>query len=123
MKKIPVIAVGALLASSLVGGCGGGSSGYCDAVKADAQTLTNFTSPAVQPDFAKIPDFLTDANQLEGKAPKEVKEDWTVITSTLQSLSDALKDVGMTYEQFATFLKADRELAGKLVKLTKVTPQ
>ena len=30
---------------------------------------------------------------------------------------------GGTPEQFATFLKADRELAGKLVKLTKVTPQ
>ncbi|RNL79268.1 hypothetical protein [Nocardioides marmorisolisilvae] len=103
MKKIPVMVAAALLGSSLVSGCGG-SSGYCDTVKADAQTLTDFTSPAVQPDFAKIPAFLKDAKDLESKSPKEVKEDWSVITSTLQSLSDGLADVGMTYAQFATFL-------------------
>jgi tripartite-type tricarboxylate transporter receptor subunit TctC len=30
---------------------------------------------------------------------------------------------GGTPEQFAAFLKADREMAGKLVKLAKVQPQ
>ena len=104
MKKIPVMAVGALLASGLVSGCGGGTSAYCNEVKADAVTLTNFTSPDVRPDFAKIPAFLTDAKKLQRKSPKEVKEDWSVITSTLQSLSDGLKDAGMTFPQFATFL-------------------
>ena len=104
MTKIPTLVTGALLASCLVSGCGGGTSGYCDAVRADAQTLTNFTSPSVQPDFRKIPAFLSDAKQLQAKAPEEVADDWSVIISALQSLSDGLQDAGMTYAQFAVFL-------------------
>ena len=108
MKKTPVLVAAVLLASGLVAGCGSGSSGYCDSVKKDAGTLTDFTSPEVQPDFAKIPAFLADAKQLQRKAPKEVADDWSVITSTLESLSDGLKDAGLTYAQFAEFLQTGK---------------
>ena len=104
MQKIPVLAILAVLASSLAAGCGSGSSAYCETVRSDAATLTNFTAPDIQPDFAKIPAFLAAAEQLERKAPREVEDDWSVITSTLESLSDGLEDAGLTYEQFATFL-------------------
>lgn len=107
MTKLPVIAAAVLLGSSLVVGCGG-SDNYCNAIKADAATLTNFTSPDVQPDFAKIPAFLADANDLESKAPKQVKDDWGVITTTLQSLADSLKDAGLTFPEFATFLNTGK---------------
>jgi hypothetical protein len=111
MTKVPVIVAAVLLSSSLVVGCGSGDR-YCNAVKADASTLTNFTSPDVQPDFAKIPAFLRDARDLEAKAPPQVKDDWAVITSTLQSLADSLKDAGLTFPQFATFLATGRLPAG-----------
>lgn len=104
MSKIVVVLAGVLLAASLVSGCGGDSE-YCSTVKADAATLTDFTSPDVRPDFARIPVFLADAKSLQAKAPKQVTEDWAVITSTLASLADSLKDAGMTFDEFATFLR------------------
>lgn len=104
MRKIPLVVAGVLLGTGLVTGCGSTTSKYCDAVKADAATLTDFTSTQVQPDFSKVPAFLADAKDLQAKAPADVEKDWVVITSTLDSLADSLKDVGLTFAQFATFL-------------------
>ena len=105
MRTVVVIATAALLGSSVVSGCGGANAGYCDAIKADAPILTDFTATDVKPDFTNIPRFLVDAKQLGRQAPDDVKGDWNIVVKTLEGLTEALKAAGLTFPQFETFLE------------------
>lgn len=96
MKRIGTLAATAVLGATLLVGCGGGSSAdaYCDSLD-EAQDTFSALNDA---DAAAIEDFKNAAEDLEGDAPDDVKDDWAVINKSYDGLEDGLDEAGLTFE-------------------------
>jgi len=80
-----------LLIVPLLAGCGGGKS-YCEAVKAHQEEngsvmRSNARTGALQ--------LLPAFEDLAGKAPDDVKDDWQLLVTRITALHDALQDAGV----------------------------
>lgn len=107
-KSMTMAAAGTLFAAALLTGCGGGdddkkASGggdYCDTLKSAAKNIASFTADGATPDFTQFQQFLDDADKLADEAPGEVKDDWKIMTDTMDELTVVLEDAGLSIEQF-----------------------
>jgi len=81
----------ALLALTLLSGCGGGDD-YCDAVKANQARLTDVTgSEGPGALLAALPVF----RDLAEEAPDDIADDWQAFLDPLEGLDAALRDAGV----------------------------
>ncbi len=93
MKRIGTLAATAVLGATLLTGCGGGTDAYCDSLD-DAQGKFSALNDA---DASALEDFKNAAEDLEGDAPDEVKDDWGVINSAYDDLEKSLDEAGLTF--------------------------
>jgi hypothetical protein len=81
----------ALLAVTLLGGCGGGDD-YCDAVKENQARLSDVTSSGTPGALLQaLPVFTTLADE----APDDIADDWRAFLDPLEGLDAALRDAGV----------------------------
>ena len=108
MRRTALITAGLLLGAGLLGGCGGGDDGgskasggdYCDTLKEAQKNIKSFTAEDATPDFSKFQDFLDTAKELADEAPSKIKDDWDTMLGAMNDLTSALKDAGLTIEDF-----------------------
>jgi hypothetical protein len=93
------VAVAVVTAALLVGGCADQQEKYCDAVKDHQQELGEVLGDG-------SPDALLKAlpifRELEGKAPEDIRDEWTTVIDAIEGLQKALKDAGVdaaTYDR------------------------
>jgi hypothetical protein len=81
------------LSAGLLSGCGGDPyAGYCDAVKSHQQSLSKTLDAGGQQALLKaLPIF----EQLQDKAPSDVRDDWKTLTGALRRLQDAVDAAGV----------------------------
>lgn len=80
----------ALLVLPLLAGCGHGQS-YCDAVQDHQSDLGSIVSGG---DRAALIQALPIFEDLQGKAPDDVADDWELLVTRIKALDTALKDAG-----------------------------
>ena len=83
----------------LATGCKSQQEKYCDAVKDHQQQLGEVLGGGA-PDalFKALPIF----HELEGKAPEDIRDEWTTVIDAVEGLQKALKDAGVdpaTYDR------------------------
>lgn len=80
-----------LLIAPLLAGCGGGKS-YCETVKAHQEEIGSvMRSDSRTGALQLLPAF----EDLAGKAPHDVQDDWQLLVTRITALHDALKDAGV----------------------------
>jgi hypothetical protein len=87
----PIVALAAVL--SVAGGCGGSDySSYCDAVTGHQEQLTDTFGSGGR---AALIDALPAFEDLQAKAPSDIRGDWDQIVTSLQGLQSALRAAGV----------------------------
>ena len=84
---LPIFALGAPF---LATGCGG--DGYCDAVTSHQRELSDLVS---QQSPTALLQGLPALEDLQSKAPADIKPDWQQVVGRLQALRDALREAGV----------------------------
>jgi hypothetical protein len=82
------VAAGALLLAGLAGCGGSAQASYCDEVKSQQAQLSKVIGDGGE---AALIDALPIFRRLQGKAPADVRRDWTTLVDALSGLDDALK--------------------------------
>lgn len=88
MTPRPATVAATLLVLSLLAGCGHGQS-YCDAVQGHQSDLGSIVSGG---DRAALIQALPIFEDLQGKAPDDVADDWGLLVTRIKALDTALKD-------------------------------
>ena len=88
-----------LAITTLATGCKAQEEKYCDAVKDHQQELGEVLGDG-QPDalFKALPIF----HELEGRAPDDIRDEWTTVIDAVEGLQKALKDADVdpaTYDR------------------------
>ena len=88
-----------LLLALVTAGCADQQEKYCDAVKDNQQKLGEVLGDG-SPDalLRALPIF----RELEGKAPEDIRDEWTTVIDALEGLHKALEDAGVdpaTYDR------------------------
>jgi hypothetical protein len=87
---VAALAAGGLLVLS---GCGiGGGGGYCGAVEDHQSELGSIIQGG---DRAALIQALPDFEDLQGKAPDDVADDWQLVVTRIQALDTALAQAGV----------------------------
>ncbi|MFL6060979.1 MAG: hypothetical protein ACJ72E_07100 [Marmoricola sp.] len=109
------------------GGGGNSASSYCSDIKTSAASITPFTGGSSTPDFSKFSDFIAKAHELAGKAPSDIKDDWTTMVGAMDALTSALSDAGLKLEDLGTLMSGQlppgtdtSKLAGLTSKLQEI---
>ena len=93
------LAVLALTLLPLVAGCGDRTESYCSAVKDHQDELTKITGDGGQDSLIKALSIFED---LQGKAPSDITDEWQQVVSRIKALDDALQAAGVdpaTYDR------------------------
>jgi hypothetical protein len=93
------VAVAVVTAALLVGGCADQQEKYCDAVKDHQQELGEVLGDGSPDALLKV---LPIFRELEGKAPQDIRDEWTTVIDAIEGLQKALKDAGVdaaTYDR------------------------
>jgi hypothetical protein len=72
---------------------------YCKELKSDKAYFD--TLGGSSPDVSKFDDAFARMHSLAGKAPSPVKDDWKTLDGALTSITDALKDAGISFADIA----------------------
>jgi hypothetical protein len=84
----------AVLGTSLLTGCSGGTDDYCKTLKDTKAQFENLETGDI-----KNFDELTDKfDEIVDQAPDEVKDDWETLRDAVEEFVDALKDAGLEPE-------------------------
>lgn len=81
-----------VLAVPLVAGCASEQETYCDAV---AEHQTELTDLAAQGGQTALLDALDIYRDLQGKAPRDITDEWQQVVTSLEGLQEALDDAGV----------------------------
>jgi hypothetical protein len=104
--KLTGAAVAAVLSMTALAACGGGSdnasggSGYCTDLKAAKANLSGLNS-VDQLTGEKYQELSDAVHTIAGEAPADVKGSWTLIDNQLTLLQNAMKDAGLSMDDFA----------------------
>ena len=93
------IAVLALTLLPLAAGCGDRTESYCSAVKDHQEELTKITGEGGQDSLIQALSIFED---LQGKAPSDITDEWQQVVSRIKALNDALHAAGVnpaTYDR------------------------
>jgi len=106
-------------------GCGSGSSGadssYCKELKADKAYFASFNSG--NPDISKLDEAFNRMHSLADKAPDAVKDDWKTLDTALTSITDALKDAGISFADIAKMQQGQIPKGADPQKLAALAPK
>jgi hypothetical protein len=97
------IALGSLvLVAGLSAGCtsddaSAADSAYCTDFKADHAKFQALAGD----DLSKLGDVSKDIHRIAGEAPEEIADEWKVIDDAFTTLSDALEEAGITFDDLA----------------------
>jgi hypothetical protein len=83
--------VAGLLIVPLLAGCGGGKS-YCETVKAHQGEIGSVMRSSSRTGALQL---LPAFEDLAGKAPDDVQDDWQLLVARITALHDALQDAGV----------------------------
>lgn len=93
MKRMTSLLAATVLGASLLTGCGGNDTDdYCKSLK---QTKADFDDLEAG-DFENFDELTDKFDDIEDKAPDEVKDDWKVLGDAVDGLVSALEDAGVT---------------------------
>jgi hypothetical protein len=84
---------------SLLAGCGSDQDQYCDAVEDHQQELSDIVGSGDPDALLKALDTFED---LQGKAPGDVTDEWQQVVTSIRGLQEALEDAGVdpaTYDR------------------------
>jgi hypothetical protein len=120
-------AIALTLASSVLAGCGGGSSNgasgsYCSDLKADKTYFEGFSGSS-KPDLAKLNDVFTRMHTLANEAPSSVSSDWETLDGALTTLQNALKEAGISPTDLAQMANGQTPKGVDLSKLQALAPK
>ena len=107
-------------------GCGSGSSSgadssYCKELKADKAYFASLGSGS--PDVSKLDDAFAKMHSLADKAPSAVADDWKVLDGALTSITDALKDAGISFADIAKMQQGQIPKGADPQKLAALAPK
>lgn len=97
-RLVAVLAVGAVLAAA--GGCGGPEqqrAGYCAELRGDQ---ARFSAMFGSDDPTALLDNLPLLDEVAGKAPDDLRDEWQTLLNALHGLDDALDDAGVRPADF-----------------------
>jgi hypothetical protein len=105
MRTTAILAAGALLGATLLGGCGGSSkagtnaggdagSAYCTLIKQAKTKIDSFSGGSIPTD-AELAGFQSEIKDLASKAPSSVAPDWKLISDAVDTLVTALQQSGV----------------------------
>jgi hypothetical protein len=89
--RAPAALAASLLVASLLSGCGGGSS-YCGAVQDHQSDLGSIAHGHQRTALLQALPIFED---LQGKAPDDVADDWQLLVSRIRALDTALTHAGV----------------------------
>lgn len=127
MRKFTVSTAGLALGVALLAGCGddgGGSAAggdYCDQLKDAKAEFDSFESS--EPDFSKMDEAFDTMKQLGDDAPEEVADDWKVVDSGITTMTDALDDAGITFEDLGGLSSGEMPEGVDMEKLQELGPK
>jgi hypothetical protein len=124
MRTFSALTATVVLTAGIVTGCGssgGGSSssGYCSDLKSASKSLSALNGST--PDFSKLSDSIAKAHDLAGKAPSDIKDDWTVLVGALDDLTSALSDAGLKIEDLGSLMSGQTPAGVDPSKLAELT--
>ena len=82
----------AALLLPLLAGCGSDQDEYCDAVKDHQQQLSDIVGSGDPDALLKALDIFED---LQGKAPGDITDEWQQVVTSIQGLQKALEAAGV----------------------------
>ena len=124
MRTSLVLAALALSLGSLTA-CGSdensADSSYCKELKADKAYFASLGSGS--PDVSKLDDAFAKMHSLAGKAPAAVKDDWKTLDTALTSITNALKDAGISFADIAKMQQGQIPKGADPQKLAALAPK
>ena len=109
MRRLAAVA----LLVPLLAGCSSDQDDYCDAVQSHQKDLSEIVG-------SSEPDALLQAldafHDLQDKAPRDIKDEWQQVVTTLEALQHALDDAGVdpsTYDRDDPPAGAERRAEGR----------
>lgn len=88
-------AVAALVASTLLVGCGGPSA-YCESVEENADLLESFGQDRTDAGYTRYAETFSSMADL---APEDVQEEWTQLATVTRGVLEAQEEVGVPLEE------------------------
>jgi hypothetical protein len=119
----PTIALAALtLALASLTACGSdANSAYCKELKSDKAYFANFSGSS--PDVSKLDEAFNRMHSLADKAPDDVADDWKVLDKALTSITDALKDAGISFADIAKMQQGQMPKGADPQKIAALAPK
>jgi cytochrome c556 len=121
----PSIALAALaLTLGSLTACGsdsGSGSAYCKELKADKAYFKSFSGS--NPDVSKLDDAFNRLHSLADKSPDEIKSDWKTLDDAITSITQALKDAGISFGDIAKMQQGQVPKGVDPQKLTDLAPK
>jgi len=114
MGRTAAVAGTVALALSVLAGCGGEKSPYCEAVEADQKTLDSFGADKSDAGFGTYAKALAEIAEL---APASSKKAWTALSGATQGVVDAHAAVGFKLEDMDDQKKREGLSAGDVESL------
>ena len=112
MKRLRPVAAVLVLAVLPLAGCGDQQDQYCSAVSDHQRELTDITTGGDSDALIRALPIFED---LQGKAPGDITDDWQQLVSRIKALDTALRDAGVDpadYDRAPPALGAGRRAAG-----------
>ena len=103
MKRILSAVAAAALGLGLLTACGGdngsGSAGgdYCDDLKAAKKNIDSIQGG----DLASFDKTVDEIHKLRDEAPKDIKDDWKILSDAFDKIVEAFDKAGLTEEDIA----------------------
>ncbi len=92
MKRLRPVAAVLVLAVLPLAGCGDQQDQYCSAVSDHQRELTDITTGGDSDALIRALPIFED---LQGKAPGDITDDWQQLVSRIKALDTALRDAGV----------------------------
>jgi hypothetical protein len=123
MRTYIAAAALALSISSLTacGGSSGADSAYCKELKTDKTYFSSLSGSS--PDVGKLDEAFKRLHSLADKAPDDVKDDWKTLDSAITSITDALKDAGISFADIAKMQQGQIPKGADPTKLAALAPK
>jgi hypothetical protein len=121
MRSSVALAALALALASLTACGSDADSAYCKDLKADKAYFASFNGG--NPDVSKLDDAFNRMHSLADEAPDPVADDWKVLDKALTSITDALKDAGISFADIAKMQQGQLPKGADPQKIAALAPK
>ena len=120
--RTPIVVAALALSLSSLTACGSdSSSAYCKELKSDKAYFASFSGS--NPDLSKLDNAFDRLHSLADKAPDEIADDWKTLDGAITSITNALKDAGISFADIAKMQQGQIPKGADPQKLAALAPK